>query len=392
MPGKEINDLTLKTTPVSTDELELQETSGGTSKKTTVGGLTSVIANTGKNAIINGDFNIWQRGTSFAAIPNAGFSADRFLYGVIGTAVHTASRSTDVPTQAQSGIKSNYSLLLDCTTADTSIAAGDYCFITQYIEGYNYKQFEGNTGTLSFWVKGTKTGIHCVAFRNTAVDRSYVVEYTINTTATWEKKTITVDFDYSGGTWDYTTGVGLRIAFVLSAGSDRHGVADTWNSANDIATTNQVNACDSVANDFRLAQVQFELGGVATPFESRFAQHEIDLCHRYYQRFLHKADISDPAHSTVSGAGAIGDAGGVDIFLPLRVNMRVQPTTTLSAYTGFSFYDGTTNQTVTSIGASTHGTSAINIYAAGGPASGFRGCAMYADAGESVYIAADAEL
>ena len=39
MANQEINDLTGKTTPVSTDEVEIQETGGGTSKKATVGNL-----------------------------------------------------------------------------------------------------------------------------------------------------------------------------------------------------------------------------------------------------------------------------------------------------------------------------------------------------------------
>lgn len=39
MANAEINDLTPKTTPVSTDEVEIQETGGGTSKKATLGNL-----------------------------------------------------------------------------------------------------------------------------------------------------------------------------------------------------------------------------------------------------------------------------------------------------------------------------------------------------------------
>ena len=68
------------------------------------------------NAIINGNFDIWQRGTSFAAPALADYHADRFYHVIAGAAVHTVSRSTDVPTYAQSGVKSNYSLLVDCTT------------------------------------------------------------------------------------------------------------------------------------------------------------------------------------------------------------------------------------------------------------------------------------
>lgn len=43
MANVEINDLTGKTTPVSTDEVEIQETAGGTSKKATLGNVSKAI-------------------------------------------------------------------------------------------------------------------------------------------------------------------------------------------------------------------------------------------------------------------------------------------------------------------------------------------------------------
>lgn len=49
MANSEINDLTNKTTPVSTDEVEIQETVGGTSKKSTVGNLAKGMSYTNLN-------------------------------------------------------------------------------------------------------------------------------------------------------------------------------------------------------------------------------------------------------------------------------------------------------------------------------------------------------
>ncbi len=95
-----------------------------------VGNLTAQ-----KNLIINGDFDIWQRGTSFAAAANATFTADRWKYIKTGTMVHTISRSTDVPTVAESGHLSNYSLLADCTTVDSSADATDRCGMRYNMKG-----------------------------------------------------------------------------------------------------------------------------------------------------------------------------------------------------------------------------------------------------------------
>ena len=258
-----------------------------------------------KNAIINGDFNIWQRGTSFAAIATNAYSADRFKYQVVGAAVHTIYRATDLPTQAASGHKSNYSFQFDPTTADAAIAAGDYVILTHRIEGYNFAPFMGKTATLSFWVQAVKTGIYCVSFRNSVSDRSYVVEYTINAASTWEKKTITLTFSDSGGTWDYINGVGLIVGWALAAGSDSQGIANTWNSANDMATSNQVNGVDHIDNNFWLAQVQFELGSLATDFEYRQFGDELARCQRYYEK-SYDYDVA-PATSDEDGSIQLND-------------------------------------------------------------------------------------
>ena len=251
------------------------------------------------NAIINGDFNIWQAGTSFAAVANGDYSADMFAVGFAGVMVATISRDTDVPTQAQSNHQSAYSLKVDCTTIDASIDAADAFVLFSKIEGSNFRPFVGKTATLTFWVKSVKTGIYCVAFGNNT-DRSYVVEYTINAASTWEKKTITLTFNYAGGTWDSANGTGLWVFWSLATGTNYQGVADTWNSAVDYGTSNQVNFFDNTANDFWLAQVQFELGSTATVFEYRQFGDELAKCQRYYRQSNNMGVVS------LGGAGTAG--------------------------------------------------------------------------------------
>ena len=266
-----------------------------------------IINQTHKNAIINGDFNIWQRGTSFSTMTTQNLSTDRWLYHKAGTMIHTITRETDVPTVAQSGHKSNYSMKVDCTAAQGSIGAAEYNHISQYIEGYNFVPFVGKTATLSFWVKATKTGIYCIGFRNPAIDRSYIAEYEVNSSDTWEKKEVTLTFDYSGGTWNYTNGTGLDVTWTLASGTNFHGVKDTWLTGNYIATSNQVNACDNIANNFQLSQVQFELGETASPFESKTIQQEMELCQRYYEKSYSvgvNSGTIDPAGSLYSIAAS----------------------------------------------------------------------------------------
>jgi hypothetical protein len=278
-----------------------------------------------RNAIINGDFNIWQRGTSFAALN--GYAADRFTLDVSSDAVLTASRDTDVPTQSESGHLSNYSLKADVTTADTDIVTTQIVRIRHVIEGYNFAPFVGKTATLSFWVKAVKTGIYCVSFVSSGLDRSYVAEYTINSASTWEKKTITLTFDYSGGTWDYTNGIGLRIQWALAIGPTYQGIADTWNSAEDMSTSNQVNGVDSTDNLFWLSQVQLEEGTVATAFEYRDYGTELAMCQRYFK------SLSGSSNSIIAMGQAYSTTGGR--MSCLSAPMRVAPTLSYSALSDF---------------------------------------------------------
>ncbi len=290
------------------------------------------------NAVINGDFNIWQRETSFVPIVDSAYFADRFRYVINGTMVHTITRETDVPTVSESKHQSNYSMKVDCTTAQGSIGAADFTIISHYIEGYNFVPFVGKTATLSFWVKATKTGIYCAAFRNNGIDRSYVVEYTVNSSDTWEKKEITLTFDYTGGTWDYTNGRGLRVSWTLASGSNFQGAKDTWLTENCIATSNQVNACDNVANNFSLSQVQFELGSSASDFKGRSIQRETSLCQRYYT----KSYNINTNPGTIDNLGRItreeyGIGASVTAYTMFPVLMRSTPTITCySDVTGLS--------------------------------------------------------
>lgn len=236
------------------------------------------------NKIINGAFDYWQRGTSFAAIATNTYTTDRFVYYKSGVVVHSALRSTDVPSSSNS----TYSIQLDCTTPDTSIASGDYSFIGQKIEGNLLKSFKNKKMVLSFWVKSAKTGIHCIAFQNNAQTRSIVKEYSVNVANTWEQKIVRIQHD-STGSWLYDTSGGMLVYWVLSCGSTFQSTANTWQSGNFIATANQVNVTDSASNDFYLADiclVEDNEGQTRVPdfvYAGRDIFEELQLCQRYYQ-------------------------------------------------------------------------------------------------------------
>ena len=268
-----------------------------------------------RNKIINGAMEISQRGTSFAAA--SGYTLDRFAFGTggaTGGGVATITQSTDVPNNTFQN-----SLRVDVTTADTSIAAGDYSHVIQRIEGYNVRDLIGQTFTLSFWVKSPKTGTHCVSFRNSGVDRSYILEYAVSVANTWEYKSLTVTGGLiTAGTWDWTNGRGLDVVFTLLTGSNYQTTAGAWQTGNFLGTSNQVNCMDSVANDFFLTGVQLEIGSTATPFERRPYGAEFALCQRYFQIIGAAGDASNgvPYVRTTSSVNAYQAA------IPIPVSLR----------------------------------------------------------------------
>ena len=293
-------------------------------------GVPSKILNSFKheNLLINGCLDIWQREVSFAAIADGDYHADRFGYEKSGAMVHTVSRESSI---LPSGDNFNYAIKVDVTTVDAAIAAGDYCLpVEQVIEGYNLRKLINKYVTLGFWVRSPKTGIHCVSFRNSGKDRSYVSEYTISVADTWEYKTITILLDNTAGTWDYLNGAGLRIAFAHAVGSTFQTTKDTWQTGDFMGTSSQVNVCDNVANNFYITGITFNIGKIPIPCNSSNRRVEIEDC----QGYLQKSYNIDTIPGTVTQTGAANkrqDAtstiliGFQKLFM---TRMRDTPTTT----------------------------------------------------------------
>jgi len=289
------------------------------------------------NLIINPNFTIWQRGTSFAAISSGDYHADRFSWGKSGAGVVTISRNTST----RNGL-AEFSLKVDVTTADTSIAAGDNYIVRQIIEGFStiplgFGSSDAKKITLSFDVKSPKTGIHCISFRNGAANRSYIAEYTIDSADTWERKSVTLTGDTTG-TWLKDTGKGLTIAWALAAGSTFHASAkDTWEAGSFISTSSQVNVMDNAANNFFLSEIKLEIGSTTTTLINRPHGQELKLCQRYF--------------ANAGGTQIVGVWGSTttaSIGYSYVIPMRVDPTFVLLDTTPVIFQAGSGDKTGTS--------------------------------------------
>lgn len=286
-----------------------------------------------RNAIIGGDFNAnpWQRGTSFSSW-SSGYTADRFKWFSSPTAVVTISQDTsDVPSVALASRYVNACLKIACTTSVSSVTSGDIAIMTYFVEGYDWTRLAQRPFTLSFMIKATVPGIYCIGLRTSAGDRSIVKEYTINSANTWERKTISFPASPSGGTWSYTSGLGVSLNFIFLAGATYATTPGSWVSANALSTSNQVNGMSSTSNVIRIADIQLEEGGFATPFEGRSISDELLLCQRYYEKSYDQG--VNPATLTTSGvvvfpAQYTSGTGSIyrNLFAALK---RAQPTMTI---------------------------------------------------------------
>ena len=246
-----------------------------------------------RNLIINGDMQCWQRATAATAVTNAYATVDRFRF-VEGTAgAYTSERSTDSP------IGTGYSLKLQVTTADASMASGDYAYFQQVVEAQNLQPLQYGTSsaktlTLSFWVKSSKTGTYTIALvKADSTQYNFVHEYTISSANTWEKKTITISptagstsfITSAAGGINNDNGAGFYVVWMLCSGTDLNGATNNAWSSNSLhyTTTNQVNWMDSTSNNFYLAQAQLEIGDVATDFEHEDIGTALRKCKRYYE-------------------------------------------------------------------------------------------------------------
>jgi len=309
-----------------------------TNNAVTAAKVSSDVSQLGKNLIINGAMTVAARGTQTGQGDTGAYTAvDRYVWRVEGSTQGrvTTSQDTDVP----SGKDFGFSLKVDCTTAESAVAADEAIVLQQRIEAQNlqhlrYGDASAKTVMVSFWVKSPKNGTHCVGLYSQDGNRHYVKEYTVGAADTWEYKTVTFPGDASG-TINNDTGRGLDISWPLVAGGNHQVTADTWASGEDWATSNQQNLLDNTANNFYITGVQLEVGSVATDFEHEDISITQFKCDRFYQRYDFP---TNGKHIGIGWCNAVRESKWIKW---LRAPMRSEngKSISVSAVGHFSHYD-----------------------------------------------------
>ena len=241
-----------------------------------------------RNKIINGNFDVWQRGTSFSL----GFNADRWQLHYNGG---TRAVTREIFTPGQNIVPGNpvYYSRQSTTVIGTN---GIHIFYTK-IEGA--ATLSGSFATISFWAKAnanlTISGVNLAqdlgSGGSPSTGSTVAIVSSILITTGWTKFSQTAYIpSISGKTFGTDKNDHLLVAFYCPP---------------------------TTLFTLDIAQVQLEEGQRATPFEIRPYAIELQLCQRFFE-----VGLSELACAVNSGTYR-------GLSTPFKVNKRSKPTINL---------------------------------------------------------------
>lgn len=258
---------------------------------------STLSSSAGKNCLINGAMDLFQRGTSISiAASNSAYTADRWFANTGASAAITVTRQV-------TGDTTNLPFIQYCTrvqrnSGQTGTAAINF---SQSLETINSIPLAGKTVTFSFYARrganfsATSNTLVMQLVTGTGTDQNVLAGYTGSATPIGVNQTLTT-------TWQRFTGTGTIAATATEVGVIAYYLPTGTAGANDY---------------FEITGLQIELGSYATTFSraGTTIQGETALCQRYFEKL-------GTVRFDVTSAG--------DFFnsLPYKVTKRVAPTIT----------------------------------------------------------------
>ena len=299
-----------------------------------------------RNIVYNGEMKVAQRSTSETGLGAASgyFTLDRWYAQTAASAGRfTMAQVADGPAGIANCLK------ISTTTADTSIAAGEYLLLRQKFEGQDLQQLKKGTAsaeqfTVSFWVKGNAAALYVCELQD--ADNTRTIAQSFAVTTSWNRIELTFAADTSGPL-DDDNAVSLNISFWLHAGATYAGgtfTSNTWQAqteANRVAVDGFTSIYDSTDRTFFITGIQMEIGSTATDFESRSFGEELALCQRY--TYLFKFETVSAVITAMQAYGVASAFGGISV-----PKMRAIPTASFSALGDFTLTDSGSTAAVTS--------------------------------------------
>lgn len=252
------------------------------------------------NEIINGNFDVWQRGTSQTT---SGYGSDDRWVNINTGSTKTHSRQ---PFTIGQGIVPNEPSFFSRTVVSSSAGAGN--FVGKYQKIESARTLACKTAVLSFWAKADSNKNIAVEFSQdfgTGGSPSALVDgigvTTIALTNSWQKLSVIVAIpSISGKTLGTNQDDSIHVSLWFDAGSSLNA---------------HTNSLGQQSGTFDIAQVQLEEGSIATAFEYRPIATELALCQRYYETIAVGSAFSYDTTTT-----------GRSVILPFKAQKRVVPT------------------------------------------------------------------
>lgn len=334
-----------------------------------------------RNMLINGDFRVAQRGTSFTSTGSANnddtYNLDRWVLLSDGNDVVDVTQSTTAPADGL------YSIGLDVETANKKFG------ILQIVEQRNIVGAIGQIVTLSFQARISGTSLSNVkavvlSWSGTAdtVTSDVVSAWGADgVTPTWASNWTAENTPSNlAVTTDWTT---YRIQATVDTANTRNLAVFIWND--DTSTT--------LGDFLYVTDVQLEIGAVASPFDRRAIGDELALCQRYYYR-----NQPNQTQYPRYGVGQCNTTNTCDITIFFPTTMRISPTSleqsgTASHYAftsaGFIVLGCSAVPTFTS---ATQHLASVNFTITGGYAAAGNATVALSNNTTSSYLAWSAEL
>lgn len=301
---------------------------------TATNGLSYSPLNGWRNAIINGDFSVNQRGFT-STTTNATYGFDRWRLGATDGTVTYSTQAFTLGNQISGQEPTNFARIV--ATGQTSSSAE--ASLIQPIE--SVRTFAGETVTISFWAKAN-TGTPKVAiewqqrFGSGGSPSSIVFTYggQVTLSTSWARYSVTFAVPSISGK---TIGTDVN-----SSSCWMHLFVSAGTGLN-----SRTGSLGIQSNTFDFWGVQVEAGSDMTTFERRPQQVELALCQRYCVKF--GGESTYYYDNAGLGIGASSTVAGIQVVYP--VEMRAVPGT--PSFSGCRLSDTVTPYTITGISLNT---------------------------------------
>ena len=295
-----------------------------------IGNINAGGGGVNRNALINGSFNVAQRGTSVTDIGVDDYGLDRWkqyasLGGMTGRSTHSQETITDLEGFTKA-------LKIAVTTTETPASNESYALV-QRIEAQDSIRFGVGTSNakplaLSFYAKANASITLPAGLR---MQGGGIYLNNFNITTSWQRFSLSIPAvtDTNMATTSTGTDMGAEVFITLMANADiQTASTETWTDTANLGASGMGNLYASTSNFLFVTGVQLEIGQNPTEFEHEPFATTLLKCQRYFYR-----EVDDDS-SAFHWVGFCDNTTQAYIQHPHPIKMRAEPSMTATGTAG----------------------------------------------------------